>query len=196
MKDRIPKYPGRVKLVPVPGQANTYDMVRVDEPEEEGTPLNSNTFLKTNTAQLFGLGESAVPDDVFTQLHSDLYSSRVIEKGTEQVNNGAVTWNYIKTADGYYEAWFSYLEFPYEGFTINVDTNLGGIYKSSGIDVELPSFSQGTVAISCVGSCHMEFSGTWAYQYRDEAVTVVYWAPSARIGERIRLSLWVRGRTK
>lgn len=40
VKDRIPTYPGRVKMTPVAGQANTYDMVRADEPIEPGTPIN------------------------------------------------------------------------------------------------------------------------------------------------------------
>lgn len=40
MKDRVPRYPGRVKMTPVAGQANTYDMVRADEPTQVGTPLN------------------------------------------------------------------------------------------------------------------------------------------------------------
>lgn len=42
--DRVPKYPGRVKLVPVPGQENTYDMIRLDEPIVEGTPINKVLF--------------------------------------------------------------------------------------------------------------------------------------------------------
>ncbi len=42
--DRVPTYPGRVKLTPVSGQANTYDMVRADEPIEEGTPINKALF--------------------------------------------------------------------------------------------------------------------------------------------------------
>lgn len=42
--DRIPTYPGRVKLIPVPGQENTYDMVRADEPIVEGTPINKALF--------------------------------------------------------------------------------------------------------------------------------------------------------
>ena len=45
VKDRIPTYPGRVKLIPVAGQANTYDLVRADEPIEEGTPINRALFL-------------------------------------------------------------------------------------------------------------------------------------------------------
>ena len=42
--DRIPLYPGRVKLVPVSGQANTYDLVRADEPVVAGTPINKALF--------------------------------------------------------------------------------------------------------------------------------------------------------
>lgn len=42
--DRVPTHPGRVKLIPVDGQANTYDMVRADEPIVEGTPINKLLF--------------------------------------------------------------------------------------------------------------------------------------------------------
>ena len=44
VKDRVPTYPGRVKLIPVAGQANTYDLVRADEPIEAGTPINKALF--------------------------------------------------------------------------------------------------------------------------------------------------------
>jgi len=42
--DRIPTYPGRVKLIPVSGQADTYDLIRADQPIEEGTPINKALF--------------------------------------------------------------------------------------------------------------------------------------------------------
>lgn len=42
--DRIPTYPGRVKLIPVEGQDGTYDMIRVDEPIVQGTPINKALF--------------------------------------------------------------------------------------------------------------------------------------------------------
>lgn len=64
MQDRIPLYPGRVMLTPVPGQENTFDMVRADSPTQEGTPLNKANILKDATAAMFGLGSDAVPDDV------------------------------------------------------------------------------------------------------------------------------------
>ena len=68
MNDRIPLYPGRVKMTPVAGQANTYDMVRADDPTQAGTPLNKATLLKDATAALYGLGTGAVPDDVLAEL--------------------------------------------------------------------------------------------------------------------------------
>lgn len=68
MKDRASLYPGRVKLTPVSGQENTYDMVRADEPTQEGDPLSKATFLKDTTASLFGLDLNALPDDVFRVL--------------------------------------------------------------------------------------------------------------------------------
>lgn len=81
MKDRVPLYPGRVKLTTVSGQENTYDMVRADEPTQEGTPLNKATLLKDETAALFGLDENAVPDDVLALIkqmidsnYSELFS--------------------------------------------------------------------------------------------------------------------------
>lgn len=40
VEDRVSTYPGRVTLVPVSGEANTYDMVRADLPISEGTPIN------------------------------------------------------------------------------------------------------------------------------------------------------------
>lgn len=44
VKNRMPTYPGRVKMTPVAGAANTFDMVRADEPLEEGTPINAVLF--------------------------------------------------------------------------------------------------------------------------------------------------------
>ena len=68
MQDRIPLYPGRVTMTPVAGQANTFAMVRADDPTQAGTPLNKATLLKDATAALYGLGTGAVPDDVLAEL--------------------------------------------------------------------------------------------------------------------------------
>lgn len=68
MQDRVSLYPGRVKLEPVAGQANLYDLTRADQPTQEGTPLNKANLLKDATAALLGLGTDAVPDDAFVAL--------------------------------------------------------------------------------------------------------------------------------
>lgn len=68
MQDRVPIYPGRVKLVPVAGQDNTYDMTRADQPTQAGDPLNKATLWSDVTAALFGLGVDSVPDDGFAYL--------------------------------------------------------------------------------------------------------------------------------
>lgn len=46
VKNRVPKYPGRVKMTPVSGQVNIYDMERADDPREEGTPINRELFMQ------------------------------------------------------------------------------------------------------------------------------------------------------
>lgn len=55
MKDRTPKYPGRVKLEPVAGQTNIFDMTRADEPDDTGTPFNTRTMLQDSTGQFLKL---------------------------------------------------------------------------------------------------------------------------------------------
>ena len=77
MKDRASLYPGRVKLTPVSGHENTYDMVRADEPTQEGDPLSKATFLKDATALAYGLTAAAVPDDVLNVLSKALMTKKV-----------------------------------------------------------------------------------------------------------------------
>ena len=61
MKDRISAYPGRVKLTPVSGQTNIYDLERADQPTVEGTALNkANLLSDTAAAQVWG---DSVPAD-------------------------------------------------------------------------------------------------------------------------------------
>ena len=85
MQDRVSLYPGRVTLTPVPGQENTYDMKRADQPTQEGDPLNKNTLLKDATAALFGLGNSAVPDNVLEILSN----AALLKNGALQLPSGS-----------------------------------------------------------------------------------------------------------
>ena len=69
MKDRISLYPGRVKLNPVAGEANTYDMVRADQPTQEGTALNKANLLNDSTATGLHLGGGEpTPDLAFQKM--------------------------------------------------------------------------------------------------------------------------------
>lgn len=68
MKDRISLYPGRVKLTPVAGEENTFDMVRADQPTQEGTVLNKANLLSDETAALYGKNDTTVPDDILNLL--------------------------------------------------------------------------------------------------------------------------------
>lgn len=74
MKDRIPKYAGRVKLIPVANQPNVYDMTRADEPLEEGTPLKKATLLSDETATLLGLTGDSNVNDAFGAISRDKVS--------------------------------------------------------------------------------------------------------------------------
>lgn len=83
MRDRVPRYPGRVKLTPVPGQANVYDMTRADSPTQEGDPINKSTLLKNSTAALYGLGDDATPNDVFAEIRNYVEATLNVPAGTE-----------------------------------------------------------------------------------------------------------------
>lgn len=76
MRDRVPKYPGRVRLTPVSGQNNVYDMVRADQPEEAGTPINKQSLLTDETAAEIGLqpGDNPTPNEALR--HIGRYTAR------------------------------------------------------------------------------------------------------------------------
>ena len=67
-----------MKLTPVSGQTNIYTMERMDQPTELGTPISKATLLKDSTAELYGLGPDATPDDIFQALAAPDYASKLI----------------------------------------------------------------------------------------------------------------------
>lgn len=69
MKDRTPKFPGRVKLKPVAGQTDTYDMTRADDPDDTGTPFNTRTMLQNSTGRFLRLPyANPLVDDAFRHM--------------------------------------------------------------------------------------------------------------------------------
>lgn len=87
MQDRLPLYPGRVQMIPVPGQANTYDMVRADQPSEPGTPLNKSTLLADETVKALGLNieDDPTPNNALFQIITNLFqhASRHKQEGPD-----------------------------------------------------------------------------------------------------------------
>lgn len=70
MQDRIPTYPGRVKLTPVTGEENIYDMERADDPVQNGTPLNKNTLLTDETEEaIWGDAQDRTVDDALSAVN-------------------------------------------------------------------------------------------------------------------------------
>lgn len=126
MQDRVPLYPGRVTLTPVAGQANTYDVVRADQPTQKGTPLNKATLLKDATAAKFGKDTSTVPDEVLDVLSKsvlegtypvvDVYAGQNWEKGTVLNASGSV-WQQIAIANNIL------FSFPISGTTAIMSTD-------------------------------------------------------------------------
>lgn len=69
MQDRVPTKPNRAFIKPEDGGSAFYATItRADEPTQTGDPLNKATFLKDETAAMFGLDPTATPDDVFKWL--------------------------------------------------------------------------------------------------------------------------------
>lgn len=69
MQNRVPTKPNRALIRPEDGGSAFYATItRADEPTQAGDPLNKATFLKDETAALFGLDPSATPNDVFAWL--------------------------------------------------------------------------------------------------------------------------------
>lgn len=89
MQDRVSLHPGRVKLVPVAGQENTYDMVRADSPTQEGTPLNKDSLLKDATAALLGGDASMVPDEALQVLKTLVSNAQTSADGSAKLEVGS-----------------------------------------------------------------------------------------------------------
>jgi hypothetical protein len=54
IRDRVPTFPNRVKLIAVPGETDTFTMSRADNPTEEGTPIDRALFQSIIQSRLTG----------------------------------------------------------------------------------------------------------------------------------------------
>lgn len=75
MKDRVPQYPGRVRLTPVIGQQNVYDMEMADGATQAGTNLNKANLLDDTTAASLGLtSQDPTVNEALFRLSEKVYS--------------------------------------------------------------------------------------------------------------------------
>lgn len=102
MHDRqpTPGQEGRMLIIPENGSAPFYAKVEMaDNPLHEGTPLSKETLLQDATAALFGLTNTAVPDDVLAWLGK--YNQHWWQRRTNIENGGYVakeqTYSYFAT---------------------------------------------------------------------------------------------------
>ena len=106
MKDRIPTYAGRVRLTPVSGQSNVYDMAMADEPTEQGTALNKALFDYTMAAigttagtatalTLAGDGGFALNDGATIR-----FKLHIASGANPTINVNGTGAKHLKTADG------------------------------------------------------------------------------------------------
>lgn len=81
MKDRQSLHPGRVKLLPVQGQENVYDLVMADDPLEEGDPPVKKNLFADETAALYpGLPENPVVNDALKFIGENITKRKLINK--------------------------------------------------------------------------------------------------------------------
>lgn len=152
MNDRIPLYPGRVKMTPVAGQANTFDMVRADDPTQAGTPLNKATLLKDATAALYGLGASAVPDDVLAELGK--YKQYWWRRRTPAFNGYVEQQRDIVSSDNpVFSTGRGETNYIYYSKSINIDQSNGNVTLVSPSSIYV-GYNENTLPGNCQSLCN------------------------------------------
>lgn len=112
--DRVPTYPGRVRMKPVSGQTNVYDMERADSPVEVGTPINKALFdqkaytltesvtvyVTTGGSDVTGDGTSAAPYATVQKAIDSL--PKCLGSYHAQIDIAAGSYNERVSVDGFY----------------------------------------------------------------------------------------------
>lgn len=183
MEDRVSLYPGRVTLTPVSGQANTYDMVRADQPTQEGTPLSKANLLKDATAALLGLGSDAVPDDALAELgkYNEYWWKRIapevkgyVEKLGDELTSKS-TAPYVWHGSSKYSVQYS--------TDILIDQSTGKVTLKNPQTFDMSSWStnsasnvyQAAAALASLAPCYV--SGLRLYGSLDTANDNIYYLP-------------------
>lgn len=102
-KDRVPLYPGRITLTPVVGTENTFDLLRADEPTEQGTPLDKATFNSIIHSRLTGRYYTPTVSQITTSSQTGITTNPIPVSGwgmnsDTEMKSGAYT---IKVSSSY-----------------------------------------------------------------------------------------------
>lgn len=115
--DRIVDHPGRVRLTPVSGETNVYDITREEgEVYEPGTLLNANNLNN--------------PDITSLKIGGETVADWVIEQGTDG------SWKYRKWKSGKIEAW---TRWNVGTVAVTTASPAYGGYRSAGLTLAIPS---------------------------------------------------------
>lgn len=169
--DRIVDYPGRVRLTPVSGQSNVYDMTREEgEVYEPGTLLNANNLNN--------------PDVTSLKIGGEEFADWVIEQGT----NGS--WKYRKWHSGKVEAWARW-NVGDVACTIAASTFGGyrsgslsfaipsGIFTAAPFAVGIKSYSQGAWLVSLMAASSTSISALFGCSVsttvRNQTIDIYAW---------------------
>lgn len=150
--DRVVEYPGRVKLTPVTGQSNVYDMERAEGDEyTEGTLMNaSNMNIQTQLDAMVQSKFAAVETDTSAQNDMSNALNYLLESYTLQTSGD---WFYIvlgKLFIGIYTAQKTYA----------IQNASGNIYLSANQSITYPVTID---SLKYVGVSHIYSSyPTWA----------------------------------
>lgn len=109
-KDRVPTHAGRVKMIPVDGLPDTFTMTRADEPLEEGTPLDKETFESIIQSRLTGrYYELTATKNTLTNAGG--FNNPIPSSWLDTTGTGAHSGGYSIEASGTYST-----SFPHQAF--------------------------------------------------------------------------------
>lgn len=164
MKDRVPQHAGRVRLTPVSGQTDVFDMTMADGATEQGTPLNKATFLKDTTAALYGL-TNAVPDDVFSFIGKDFGNMWVWEKKQIVETKTDITENTYLISSSQTNTRIYYSD------SVTVDENLQPALNNPSTNAFSVSATNVASYISSYAPCYIRWDGNNTIFYLPQGTT-------------------------
>ncbi len=123
---------------------------------------------------------------------AEVSTDYIVEQGVDGI------WEYRKWNSGKYDAFYA-SNLAYNNISANVQ--MGNIYRSDTIRIDLPTFNKNRVSISATGSLWADYSGIYAFQHsvREDThiyanyILIAYWSYKALSNSDARLSLQING---